>query len=53
MAKSWENMLSNPIEGEEYDGQVNALEQVPEMLCGDHLVPDCRCLSDYKRERGK
>ena len=52
MSRSWEEMLSDPIEGEEYNGQVSESEQAPEMLCGDHLVTNCRCLSDYKRERG-
>ena len=28
MARSWEEMLSNPIEGEEYNGQVSESEQL-------------------------
>lgn len=54
MARSWEDMLSNPIEGEEYNGQVSESEQPLEALCGDHLVPvsQCDCLWGYKRARG-
>lgn len=54
MTRSWEEMLSDPIEGEEYNGQVSESEQPLEPLCGDHLVPvsQCDCLWGYKRERG-
>ena len=33
MTRSWEEMLSNPIEGEEYNGQVSESEQVMCNFC--------------------
>ena len=46
MNRSWEEMLSDPIEGEDYEPAV--------ALCGDHLVPvtECDCLKLSKRSRG-
>lgn len=41
MARSWENMLSNPIEGEQYQG----------VICGDCLTSDCHHLNEIKREK--
>ena len=40
MARSWEEMLSNPIEGEQYQGAI----------CGDCLTSNCHHLNEIKRE---
>jgi hypothetical protein len=45
MARSWEEMLSDPIEGEEYQRE---REQV---MCGDCLTYDCHHLNEIKREK--
>lgn len=42
MARTWEEMLSNPIEGEIYTGQP---------ICGDCLTSDCHHLNEIKREK--
>ena len=41
MARSWEEMLSDPIEGEHYQG----------VICGDCLTYDCHHLEEIKREK--
>lgn len=44
MARNWEEMLSNPIEGETYE-QTNAV------LCGDCLTSNCHHLNEIKRKK--
>jgi hypothetical protein len=41
MTRNWEEMLSDPIEGEDYKG----------VICGDCLTSDCHHLNEIKGER--